>query len=388
MGWGEQQTLGERFVAVCDLLKEACPHWQLGTSYEGWVDAHRRERDRLVPLIVKKLREHMRELAEQRSFGRWEVYAVDGSDGACPRTKANQEASSNKGQIGGMPLLSMTVMHHVNLGLPWDFRVGPSTESERMHLWEMIDNLPQGALLVADAGFIGYECCRQMIEKKQHFLLRVGGNVNLWQDLGCGCEVDGETVYLWPLEQQEKKQPPIQLRLIIIREPNKQPIYLVTSVLDAHQLTLEESHQSYYARWSVELFYRDTKQTLGHDGVQSRIPTNSYMEMTWALLSVWVLKLMTLRQIDVTNVEPRRVSVAQARDVVRRAMRNHPRLRLSLAEMLAACQIDPYARTTSKASRGYPRKKRHKPPQPPKIKLATQKQRQLTQSLTPLSIAN
>ena len=42
MAWGEQPGLVVRFEAVSECLEEACPHWQLGTSYEGWVAAQRR----------------------------------------------------------------------------------------------------------------------------------------------------------------------------------------------------------------------------------------------------------------------------------------------------------------------------------------------------------
>ena len=44
-------------------------------------------------------------------------------------------------------------MWHVGTGLPWDWRTGPSDSSEREHLGQMIESLPKGALIAADAGF-------------------------------------------------------------------------------------------------------------------------------------------------------------------------------------------------------------------------------------------
>jgi hypothetical protein len=389
MALGEQPALTQRFAAVREALQDACPHWQLGTSYEGFVDAQRREQARLIPLVVAKLRAHGRALAEHQRIGGWQVYAVDGSDGTQPRTRANQEVASDKGKPDGMPLLSMTVTYHLGTGLPWAFRVGPSSESERGHLGEMLDELPEEALLVADAGFIGYDLCRKCIEKRRPFLLRVGGNVHLLESLGYEYEVHGETVYLWPNDQQDRGQPPLQLRLIVIRDAGKQPIYLVTSVLDAEQLTCAQAREIYHARWGIEVFYRGTKQTLAHDGVQSRTPVNGYLEMTWALLGAWLLKLMTVRQLVKANVAPRKTSVALARNLVRRALRNAPAPRhRSFAQALAACRVDGYHRKRPKSSRNYPRKKRHQPPQPPKIKSASALQVQLAQRLTPLTLAN
>lgn len=388
MGVSEQQTLGERFVAVGEFLKSTCPHWRIGTSYDGWVDALQRELPRLLPLVMGKLRQHMEKLIDYQKIGRWRAYGVDGSDAACPRTQLNQAASSGKGQHGGVPLLSMTVMYHLRQGLPWTFRVGPSTESERSHLEQMIDELPSDSLLVADAGFPGYACCRRMIEKQQHFLLRMGGNMHLLKDLGYEYEQNGDVVYLWPNEQQDRKEPPLKLRLIVIQDEGKRPIFLITSVLDPGELTHAEAREIYHARWGIEVFYRDIKQTLGHDGVHSRTPSSCYLEMTWALLSVWLLKLMTIRKLVAVGIDPRKVSIAKARDAVRRALRNAaPKGGISLSQFLAQCQTDSYRRQNSKASRDYPRKKRHKPPEPPHIKSATQTQRELAQRLTPLIIA-
>lgn len=388
MGVSEQQTLGERFVAVGEFLKSACPHWRIGTSYDGWRDALQREVPRVLPLVIGKLRQHMDKLIAYQKIGRWKTFGVDGSDAACPRTQLNQEASSGKGQHGGMPLLSMTVMYHLRLGLPWAFRVGSSTESERSHLEQMTDELPPNSLIVADAGFPGYACCRKMIEKHQHFLLRVGGNMYLLKELGYEYEQDGDVVYLWPSEQQDRKEPPLKLRLIVIHDEGKQPIYLITSVVDHGELTQEEAREIYHARWGIEVFYRDTKQTMGHDGVLSRTPSNCYLEMTWALLSVWLLKLMTIRKLVAAGIEPRKISVAKARDAVRRALRNaSPKGGLSFTQSLAKCQTDNYRRQKPKASRDYPRKKRHKPPKPPQINSATKTQCEIAQRLTPLTIA-
>lgn len=397
MAWNETPQLVERFAAVRECLHEACPHWTLGSSYDGWVQARHREAERLLTAVTRKLRQHMRVFAkEHRHVGRWEVYAVDGSDAACPRTIANQQAMGDTGKPNGIPQLSMTVVYHVGLAMPWAFRVGPSTQSEREHLRDMFDELPAESLLVADAGFIGYELCREMLGKNQRFLLRVGGNVHLLTGLGYDYEVAGETVYLWPIEQQSHREPPIQLRMIVVEDEGKRPIYLVTSVLDAERLTPGEAREIYHRRWGIEVSFRTLKQTLGHDGTRSRTPENCYLEMKWAILSAWMLALMTVRQVVASGGMPRKASPAAARNVVRRAMHDSPptihrrrrRARCySLLAALARCQADDYHRLRPKASRDYPRKKHHEPPSPPKIKPSTESQRQRAKQLTPLAAA-
>lgn len=64
-------------------------------------------------------------------------------------------------------------------GLPWAWRTGPSGASEREHLVAMVPELPAHALLVADAGFVGYEMWQALLTAGQHFVIRVGANVRL-----------------------------------------------------------------------------------------------------------------------------------------------------------------------------------------------------------------
>lgn len=390
MAWSEQSQLTERFRSVCALLRQTCRHWSVGSSYDGWVTAQKREAARLVPLIIQRLRRHVKALENYQQCGGWNAFAVDGSQVACPRTYENQQAMGDLGKPDGIPQLSLTGMLHLGTGLPWDFRVGPSTDSERSHLREMLDDLPKGSLLVADAGFVGYDLCRDLIRGKQHFLLRVGGNIHLFESLGYDYEVAGRTVYLWPAYRQNKNEPPIRLRLIVLRDEQKQPVYLVTDVEDSAELSDEAGDEIYRGRWGIEVQYRTTKRTMQHHTMHSRTPETCYLEITWAFLAVWLLQLMTARKIVAAGGDPRRTSPAQARKSVLRVMRRQPpgdRARQTLAQVLAGCRIDGYTRRRPKASRNYPRKKQHKPPDPPKIKPPGPTQLRKAKQLTPINMS-
>ncbi len=388
MAWSEQSQLTERFRAVGTLLKQTCRHWSLGSSYDGWVTAQKREAPRLVPLIVERLRKQMQTFKNHQRCGGWNAFAVDGSQLACPRTLENQQAMGDLGKPDGIPQSSLTAIQHLGTGLPWDFRVGPGIDSERAHLRDMLDDLPQGSLLVADAGFIGYDLCCDILRRKQHFLFRVGGNIHLFESLGYDYEVNGRTVYLWPADRQNKNEPPLQLRLIELRDEDKRPVYLVTDVDDSNELSDEAGGEIYRGRWGIEVHFRTMKQTMEHHTTRSRTPATCYLETTWAFLGVWLLQLMTVGKIVAAGGDPRSVSPAQARNSVRRAMRNQPpgdRPRQPLGRVLAGCRVDSYDRRRPKASRGYPRKKRHKPPEPPKIKPPGQTQLHKAKQLTPLN---
>ena len=72
--------------------------------------------------------------------------------------------------------------------------------------------MPEQTLLTADAGFITYELCSGLIDAKQYFVLRIGGNKTLIQNLGENDIDDDDVVYFWPENLHSK--PPLKLRRI------------------------------------------------------------------------------------------------------------------------------------------------------------------------------
>ena len=372
MAWDEGQTLAARWEHAKQTAHTLHPHWKLGRTYGGFTAGLVEGSAELIPALKTRLRQQLLALAGAHAQRcRWFALAGDGSRMETPHTIANEEGLGCAGREKTAPQVFTTTLWHMGIGLPWDFRMGPGTSSERAHLAEMLPETPEGCLLVADAGFAGYELLRQIIESKRCFLFRVGGNVRLLTELGFHVEERDGLVYLWP--QDQRNQPPLVLRLIRL-ERGKQTIYLITNVLDPRDLTDEEAATLYEMRWGIEVFYRSYKQTLDRRKLLSRTPATCLAEAQWTMLGLWLLGLMTVRTLIARDVDPLQMSVASARDAVRRAMRSVVRGKrhaCRLARDLRAAVKDPYRRRGSKTARNYPRKKREKPPGPPKIKPAT-----------------
>lgn len=386
MACGEQDGLVERFEATRTFLKELFGHWRLGTSYSGWVKAQTRECDRLVQTLKSAYRAKMIDL-NQYYTGEWVVFCVDGSKLACPRTVEMQKHMGGLGKPNGIPQMSLTMIMHLGTKLPWDFRLGPGTESERSHVYAMVDDLPTGSLLVADAGFVGYDFCLSLINGQQPFLLRVGTGTTLYKELEGSAENE-DLVYLWPRDCERAGRPPIKLRLLIIHDVAKQPIYLVTSVLEAHRLSDEDMFEIYDGRWGIEVEYRDFKQTMGHYKVLSKTPETAYVEAAWALMGTWLLQLVTKRTISAHNEDPQRSSTAKARNLVRRVLRHQANIckQRSFVVALAQCLVDAYQRHTPKRTRPYPQKRKRKPPGPPKIDVLSKAQVKKYKGLIPIQL--
>src|SRR5438270_784784 len=75
----------------------------------------------------------------------------------CPRTAELERRLGQPGKPGSAPAVWLTALVHLRLGVPWAWRFGKGTASERDHLRHLLAVLPAAALVVADAGFVGFD---------------------------------------------------------------------------------------------------------------------------------------------------------------------------------------------------------------------------------------
>jgi Transposase DDE domain len=292
------------------------------------------------------------------------------------RRKQSRQARAHQARAkkADSPQMALTLLHHLALRLPWDWRLGPSDASERHQLLDMIPHLPPDALVVADCGFYGYEFWSALLASKRQFVIRVGGNVRLLKKLGTARESNG-TVYVWPDKVAKRNQPPLVLRLVEVHD-GRQSWYLVTSVLHPKRLSDTQVAQIYGYRWRIELFFRHFKQTYGRAKLRSHKGEHAACEAEWSLLGLWTMLLHA--RLQWPDQDPGRLSVARVLRAFAQAL-DHAKWRpepgASLPELLSRAVIDPYRRR-DKTSRNYPRKKYEQPAGAPRILKATVTQRQ------------
>jgi hypothetical protein len=386
--WSDEKSLSERFfLARKVVMAMAILAGKPAATYQAFLKMLKTWTATLTIALFAAFRQCMQtDLATRFAVCGFQVFGVDGSRLELPRTESNEERFSPAKARGrskskprpkprrrarsrasqarrarekktNSPQMWLTTMFHVGTGLPWDWRIGPSDSSERDHLRQMIDALPTGALVTADAGFVGYEYWKALIESGRHLLIRVGANVRLLKNLGYVKEKNG-VVYLWPDREAARNQPPLVLRLVVA-QGGKHPVYLVTSVLNEATLSDKQVVEIYALRWGVELFYRHFKQTFERRKLRSHSADNAELEATWSLLGLWAMSLHAQVELAHEGVPARRISVAKVLRAYRKSLReykSHPDPGESLRELVSKAVIDPYKRA-NKSSRDYPRKK-------------------------------
>jgi hypothetical protein len=402
--WSDERTVIDRFTTARKIIiNRYAEQPEPAGSYQAFIKMLRKWTEPLRQALSTAFRQRMAQtLAAVWMVEGWLVFAVDGSRVDVPRTRKNEDRYSPKSKLSrkaqkrrraakrrrtrqtmlerraNVPRIWLTMMWHVGSGLPWDWRTGPSDSSERGHFQEMLDSTPAGSLLTADAGFVGYDFWKAVLDADRHLLVRVGSNVKLLKKLGYARERDG-LVYLWPDRAAKKRLRPLVLRMVVVTNADRQPVYLVTSVMSKEKLSDAQMPTVYRKRWGIEVYYRHCKQTFDRRKLRSQNPDNAMVELHWSLLGMWAMGLHAHSRLVGQGVSPERISFAGVWRAYRRPMREYkspPDPGERMRQLIDRALIDPYQRT-NKTSRDYPRKKQEQSAGPPILRNATRAQVQL-----------
>lgn len=323
-----------------------------GSTYNGLLKALERQQAATLPIVKTELRRQMRRRARSMDpTSPWMLLAVDGSKEDLPRTR-DHEAVFGIADNGVFPQARVTAVVEVHTGMLWDWRIDRGDASEKHHLMDMTDELPQDALLLADGNFVGFPIWSKLNEQNKLFLIRVGGNVRLlkrlWPEAHTRREKD--IVYVWPRKSRQTVAP-LKLRLIQVGSGCK-AVHLLTNVPDSKRLSRKAAGAIYRKRWGVELFYRTFKRTLGYAKLQSRAGRRAKIELEWALVALGIATLLGVEALITGRCPPRRLSPAGLARTLRAALLRGERLApRALRRSLRKCLKDQYQRRASKQSR-------------------------------------
>ncbi len=397
--WGMDNGLIQRFQLGLAILQR----WSRSSqklTYQGFIKRLRIWSGRLLPILSDGLRQRIQELSDdQGRVAGHVVMAIDGTRVEVPRTRDNEEWFSRihtprsrarkpsrqkpsrrkKVTLPSSPQIWLTVLWNVTWGLLWDWRQGPGRASERAHLLEMLGSLPEKTLLVADAGFQGYEYWQELLKRGHSFLIRVAGQVRLLKGLGF-VRQRANLVYLWPEKCMRRHQPPLVLRICEFHD-GRNSLWLVTNLLEEAQLSRKQMSDIYRQRWGIELFFRTFKQTFGRGKLRSHAPQNAELELDWSLLALMTVELWSTRELLARGESVRKRSTA----AVLRTLQHGLHLAawgidFPLLAGLAALSDDGYQRRC-KSIRRWPRKKQHDKTGAPQIRSATSQERNIAKQL-------
>jgi hypothetical protein len=374
MAWALGPALSDRFSAVVEWIIGAMPGARRpGRSFTGFSDAMQRHGFLLLTLVMACVRDALCQEPPCKQNHGWRPVGADGSRVEAPRTEANLAKLGTASKTKSGPQAWLTMLIDLVSGVPIGLRVGAGNSAERTHLRHMLHLLPTAALLIADAGFVGYALWALMDKLHIHFLIRVGANVTLLRGLDVRRKDRLGEVWLWPKGMMQKGMPALRLRLIQVRDGSR-VMHLVTNVMQEEQLDDATAMRFYAMRWKLELWFRGMKQTVGLKKLCSGSPRQAKLELCWNVVGLSVLGLLHYMALTEARIKADEASLAQCIRVVRKALRpkstsSRRRIvcRTDLGRQLRLAVKDNYKRHGSKKSKDYPRVKQQQPPGNPII---------------------
>lgn len=381
MTWSLGDSTPERFemargvVAICRPKRR-----RAGQTAQGFQKALRRLPLRPLAALAGALRGRLISLlGDDLLHGGFIPLGCDGSRLECCR---NDELLARLGQAGKAacsPSLWVTAVVHLTTGVPWSWRLGKGDASERDHLRRLLPTLPKKALVVADAGYDGYDLAVAILNSGASFLIRMSSKSHFFVDrlTDPGAFRQGKVSY-WPGRARQAKLPPLRLRLIRVRgrrrgkDPKREvDVWLLTDV-DGGRLSIAQAASFYRLRWENEGLFRSYKRTLKKVHLTGRTVRSVHREAYGSLLAcqlllaqgAWALRGVRDRAEAVAPCSPRQ-AVLTVRKELKAAMKSDRRE--SYQSRLARCPRERRQRTSRKQKREWPQRTPHKPPKPPHL---------------------
>jgi DDE family transposase len=311
----------------------------------------------------------------------------DGSRQECPRTAELEQRLGRlgcKGKKEAAPTIWITAFVHLSTGLLWSWRLGKGVADERWHLRQLLPTLPAAALLVCDAGYVGYDLFATMLGQGTAFLVRLSSRDKVYVDEACSQAAfrDGP-VYYWPKHVQKRQGRPIAARLL--RLGKKGDVWLLTN-LSRSQLRRKQAERYYRWRWKNEGLFRTYKHTVARVKLLGRSVPQVHREAEAALLAVQLLLAQgflamlprkNARTLPVVSASPRALLLAIRAEITAGVGSLGPRQREDYWARLKRARCEQRRRHGPKACRAWSRRKPHRRPKPPKILKLTQAQQRL-----------
>lgn len=380
MTWCTGDSEAERFLTARALYVAYHQHDKRpGRSYSGFQQALTR-----LPLpVLHALGAAVRHRLQQAFYRYWRsdgflVMAMDGSRLECPRSAELERRLPRCGKKGSAPMLMVGALVLLPAGLLWSWAVGPGTADEMALLRLLLPTLPRRTLLVADAFYQGYDLYADLLEARVSFLLRLSSKSELYTATKRPlARFEEGLVWYWPAQVQKQQRPPLALRLIRVRGAQKQDVWLLTNVRDRQRLGRRRAAELYRWRWHVEGVFRSYKRTLPKIKLASRTAALVYREAEVSLLGLQLLLAQAAarqRQGDTVVIVrgSARAQLLRVRGEITTGIgaRLGPWQQRWYREQLAVVRAGGPGR---KVRRPWPRRKPHRAPKPPKLRVLPQR---------------
>ena len=263
---------------------------------------------------------------EQWLWKRRRVLAYDGSTVSMPDTAENQQAYPQPPQQKpgvGFPLARIAAFFSLSCGAVVDLaicRYAGKGQSELGMLRKLWNILLPGDVVLADRYMCAWNEIYMLQQRGIDSVIRL--SVHRSADFRRGRRLGkGDHIVQWPkpsiirsIDWQTLKSLPQFLTVRETRVQVQQPgfrsrtIIVVTTLLDAEEVTASDLAELYRARWNAELDLRSLKQTMQMDILRCKTPELVRKEIWTHILAYNLIRTVIAQAASKHNVLPRSIS--------------------------------------------------------------------------------
>lgn len=321
-----------------------------------------------------------RTATSQSTFGR-PVKVVDGTGVSMPDTEANQKIwPQTKAQKPGcgFPSAKLVGLFAMENGVLIDWAEGNKHDSEQTLFRQLWKHFKANDIMLGDKAFGSYAaiaCLRQRgvdsvtpVHQARKFNFRQGKKLGP-RDRLVTWHKPAYPKPGWSKAQWRKLPDTLSVRIVEIRVQQPgfrvQKYVLSTTLLDPQEWPVERLGELYFRRWSVELFFRDIKITMGMDILRCQTPDMVRKEIIMHAIAYNCIRGLMQHAAALYDVPFERISFKGTSDSLRQwadAFNIHagkPRKQYQMLEALLAIIAEdalPY-----RPGRSEPRAKKRRP---------------------------
>lgn len=193
-----------------------------------------------------------------------------------------------------------------------NFKTGTRHQSELELIKPLIEDLPEGSLLLADDLYNTYAVFCLMLKKGCHLIVpgKRERNYSVIKKLSKGDEIvelkKPKTRSDWvSLEQWKQFPPKITMRRITYSSPDdsQQECVQYTTLLN-EEISSTDIILKYYTRWDIEITIREIKTIMGINIARGKTEAMVLKEITVALTAYNMLRKIISKSVEKTNFSP------------------------------------------------------------------------------------
>jgi hypothetical protein len=293
----------------------------LSENTSGYSRARQKIPLSVIETFARSVCDHLANLAPTTFIGS-RVFIIDGTTITLPPTPELKKAfppATNQFGKSVWPIAMLLVAHELQTGCALVPQVapkyGPDNRSETAMAKEIIDQLPENSIVMADSGFGIFSVARHCITKNRRFVFRLTQQrfSSLKKSARLIEKGDHWSTYhlLWKPSSKDCKSNPelskdtcLEVFMHEMVLPSGDALYLVTTV----ETDAKSAAKLYESRYDVEFDIRDLKVTMDTENIRAKSCDTMMKELLGSVIAYNLVMQFRKQAASLISIEPRRLS--------------------------------------------------------------------------------